>query len=388
MKLTYVANIRIPTEKAHGIQVIKMCEAFADVGLDVELIVPRRIQSNPDLKEKDIFHYYQVKRNFQVKKVSTIDLLPLERYWSKIGGIAFAIQEISFSILSLFSDSLIKADLIYTRSKILNLLASQFTNVDIVYEAHKRGKNKWLDKTIAKRAKAIVTITKSIQKTWKQLGAKTIYAPDGVSNEFFISSSRNSARKILKLPQNKSLIGYIGNLVTLEKEKGIKTLLQAIQKIENQEEIVCCIAGGPEKWKEKYQYFTNQLSIKDKVIFAGHVDFKKVPTYLKAMDVLIIPFPNQPHFAYNASPLKLFEYMATGRPIVASDLPSIREILDENTAYFAEPDDPQSLAKTISKALKDSQNSKKIARMAREKARHYTWSKRVEKILAAVLVSK
>ena len=64
MKILYIANARMPTEKAHGIQIMKTCEAFAELGHEVELILPWRF--NP-IKE-DIFEYYNVKKNFKIKK--------------------------------------------------------------------------------------------------------------------------------------------------------------------------------------------------------------------------------------------------------------------------------------------------------------------------------
>ena len=62
-KIIYLANVRLPTEKAHGIQIVKMCEAFAGLGLEVELVVPNRLNSIQD----DIFDYYGVKKNFVLK---------------------------------------------------------------------------------------------------------------------------------------------------------------------------------------------------------------------------------------------------------------------------------------------------------------------------------
>ena len=69
MKLIYLADIRLPTEKAHGIQIMKMCEAFAIQGIEVELMVPRR--KNPIAE--DPFCYYGVKKIFKINKISSLD---------------------------------------------------------------------------------------------------------------------------------------------------------------------------------------------------------------------------------------------------------------------------------------------------------------------------
>ena len=78
--------------------------------------------------------------------------------------------------------------------------------------------------------------------------------------------------------------------------------------------------------------------------------------------------------------MKLFEYMASGVPIVASDLPSLREVLDESSCYLCKPDNPESLAKTIKEALIDQNMAQNKAKNALAKVREYTWSKRAEMI--------
>jgi len=81
------------------------------------------------------------------------------------------------------------------------------------------------------------------------------------------------------------------------------------------------------------------------------------------------------------SPLKMFEYMAAQRPIIASDLPSIREILNENNAVLIKPDSPDDLARGIEQLLKKPDFSAKIAKRAYQDVQRYTWQKRTEKIL-------
>src|SRR5688572_33451232 len=76
-KLLYIANIRLPTEKAHGLQIMQNCEAFADTGAEVELWVARRTNT-PEMKAiADVWAHYGVKRNFIVRRIPCIDLLPL-----------------------------------------------------------------------------------------------------------------------------------------------------------------------------------------------------------------------------------------------------------------------------------------------------------------------
>ncbi len=87
MRILYIANIRLPTEKAHGVQIAKMCEAFVLQGVEVELVVPTRrthITENP-------FAYYGVKKVFSIKRIFTFD-------WVAYGRFGFLVQTASFAL--------------------------------------------------------------------------------------------------------------------------------------------------------------------------------------------------------------------------------------------------------------------------------------------------
>src|SRR3989344_830176 len=107
MILYYIANTRMPTEKAHGSQIAKMCESFAEKGADVRLIVPRRL--NP-IKE-DVFSYYGLKKNFRIVRLSTFDLV-------RFGRIGFWIQAFTFALSVRFLAEIPPEALIYSRDHI------------------------------------------------------------------------------------------------------------------------------------------------------------------------------------------------------------------------------------------------------------------------------
>ena len=108
-----------------------------------------------------------------------------------------------------------------------------------------------------------------------------------------------------------------------------------------------------------------------------------VPKYLAASDVLVLP-NSEKGLSEFTSPLKLFEYMAAKRPIVASDLPSLREILSESNAVMVRPDDPAALAEGIQKVLEDEELAKKLAGNAYIDVQQYSWDKRAMRILEFV----
>ncbi len=139
------------------------------------------------------------------------------------------------------------------------------------------------------------------------------------------------------------------------------------------------IIGGKESDKEGMRRrYTN-------VLFLGPRPYAELADNLAAADVLVLPNSGKHVISERfTSPLKLFAYMASGIPIVASDLPSIREVLDEGSAYFAKPDDAQDLARKVQEVVSDPNARAKAAR-AREKVKEYSWKKRAQKILRDIM---
>jgi glycosyltransferase involved in cell wall biosynthesis len=99
--------------------------------------------------------------------------------------------------------------------------------------------------------------------------------------------------------------------------------------------------------------------------------------------VLVYPAPktHHPYFLRDTSPLKIFEYMAAERPIISADLPPIRDVLDESTAYFFRPGDSADLARVIRHVMDNRAEAQQKAKAARAKVAHYTWEERMKRIL-------
>lgn len=371
--LLYLANLRLPTEKAYGIQVAKMCEAFA-AQVKIELAYPRR--KNP-IKE-DIFEYYSVEKKFKVKKLPAIDFYmpgPLDKI---AVGIKNLISAVTLVLYALF----LKADIIYSRDELILFLLSFFRK-NIFWEAHRFSpKRKFFYSRFKKKGIRIITISQSIKNELLSVSYepdKILVAHDGVNLEFFnIETSREDVKRELNLPTDKKIVLYSGHLFEW---KGAALLLEVARNFQfqnNIENILFVFVGGTEYDINKFRKKSEGLN---NVLILGHRPHKEIPLFLKAADALILPNLASDKISSYTSPLKLFEYMASKRPIVASELPSIIEILNDSNSVLVKPDDPDKLAEGIKKVLADASASAELAIKAFEEVQQHTWQKRAGKII-------
>jgi glycosyltransferase involved in cell wall biosynthesis len=378
MRLIYLVNQRIPTEKAYGVQISKMCEAFSDAGVEVTLLAPFR----KSLVKENIFDYYSLKNNFKFKRVWSFDFyLP-----GSLDRLAFWIKNLMSALILSLRAWLKRPDIIYSRDELVVFLLS-FTKVNVVFEAHKFAEaKKFFYRRFLGRNLKIVTISKGIKDEFVRNSfnpSNILVAHDGVDIEkFSIDTEQDELRKELGLPLNSKLVGYVGSFSTFGMPKGLDILLKAMAKVKSQEVKLVMVGSSvnPSEVKEYYD-LTESLGIKDKIIFVGKVPYGQVPKYLKALDILVAPYPDQFHYRHYMSPLKIFEYMASGRPMIVSDLPSIREVLNEKTATLVRPDNPGELAKAVDLLVSDEQMRKALSEVALEEVKHYSWGKRARHIL-------
>ena len=389
MKLFYITTARVPSERAHSYQILKVCEGFAKNNVEVNLILAFRLQTNKKLRQiKDIWSYYEIEKRFRIIKLPSLDLVYFDLYTKKASHLRFVIRQISFAFFATIYSLFKKADIYYTRDRFFAFFFGSLKFLHgkkIYYEAHtfkrsvgKLVKKGWID--------GLIVITHKLKEFYMKEGIpeeKILVAPDGVDLKMFDNStSKEDARRELHLPPKSKIIGYVGQLQTMEMEKGTKELIEAFKTLKEQrDDLILCFVGGPDERIKEYVKLAKKGRLEENVIFTGQKPPNKVPLYMKAFDICVMPFPWTEHYAYYMSPLKLFEYMASKRPIVASDLPSVREILNEENAVLVEPGNPKALAEGIEKVLSDEELASKIAEKAYEDVQEFSWEGRARRIL-------
>jgi glycosyltransferase involved in cell wall biosynthesis len=120
-------------------------------------------------------------------------------------------------------------------------------------------------------------------------------------------------------------------------------------------------------------------------VWAGHVPPHEVAALARPGDIGVVPTRARHGEEFSASPLKLFEYMARGLPVVAADLPSLRDVVrdGENGVLFRDGD-PPALADAVRRLLADPTRRAAIAAQARQDAGRYSWTARAQHILAFI----
>jgi glycosyltransferase involved in cell wall biosynthesis len=166
---------------------------------------------------------------------------------------------------------------------------------------------------------------------------------------------------------------YTGQLF---KWKGVEAILGAARRLPG---VRFVVIGGTGEDLEAYRRKAAGLA---NVEAPGQVPPADVPLRTRAADVLLLPNSAKERISReHTSPLKLFEYMASGAPIVASDLPSLREVLDARTARLVAPDDEAELAKGVEWVLEHPVEARAMAEAAGEEVKGRTWEERARRIL-------
>ncbi len=361
MKLVYISELRLPTKNAHGFQIMNMCAAFADEGIEVLLLVPWR----KNLLKEEPFDFYGVKRNFAIKKLPAIDLYPFRSIPEKISAFLHLCSFLMAARIYLFFKSF---DVLYTREKHVTFLFPYF-----VYEVHMPEQMQ----LYGFKPKRVVVLTNYIKDKLQKSGIREkdiLVAPDAVDLSLFKGTSKEEARKRLGFPLDKLIVLYWGNF---KKWKGIDTLAEAAPLLP--EVFVVMVGATKESDLARIKKKTENLG---NVLVGGFKPQTELPWYLAAADVLVLPnSARDENSRLYTSPLKLFEYMAAERPIVSSDLPSLREVLNHRNATFFKPDSARSLSEAVLTLLANPELQRKLAHQAREDVKEYTWGKRAGKII-------
>ncbi|MEJ5203329.1 MAG: glycosyltransferase family 4 protein [Anaerolineales bacterium] len=202
-------------------------------------------------------------------------------------------------------------------------------------------------------------------------GADANFAPD--------VESSNRTREALGLAGH-PVIMFVGGFYPWH---GLDLLIDSFRTVVQKMPEVRLVLVGDGETRPMIQEIVRENNISDKVIFTGRVPHKVISNYLYFADILVAPYPRMETPIWH-SPMKLFEYMSSGKAIVASRAGQIGEIVEDGqTGLLVEPGDSDETAEAMLRLLSDSSLRERIGRNAKELVnREYTWGKYVERLEA------
>jgi glycosyltransferase involved in cell wall biosynthesis len=400
-EIYYLSASRFPTEKAYGFQIVKECESLSVAGALLTFIFPelaeRQAKNMNTQIRPDLFSFYKVRPVFRLAPKKVLGVI--DRMYSNDSRISPVLKSIAFSLTAakLLPEGTGSRKIIWTQDfpAFLGLyFGGKFRGNQMVFECHDiRVKQFVLMASLLKRIDKIIATTNGIRQELIRLGVccdRINVLPNAVNiSEFLLREDKLDCRRQLGLPEDRFVIGYIGKFRMYDQEKGIGDLIRAIQYVKLRSPspiLLICVGENPEEMDPYRRIAIKSGLTNDEIHFVGFQPRSEVARWMKACDVCAIPYPPFRSFALYSSPMKLFEYLAVGVPIVATDLPAHREVIrDGENGILVPPQNPVALAEGILKILLDPQLAARLSTAGQQTVADNSWERRAKKALEFVL---
>ncbi|NUN48480.1 MAG: glycosyltransferase [Candidatus Brocadiae bacterium] len=376
-RVHYISNARLPSERANTLQTMRMCEAFSRAGTEVTLFHPWRKQSGA-LKTADIWDHYGVARDaFAIRRLPALDLLPAAER-TGIGAAAkgaFLLQTWTYTAIAVPVVAALPHGLVFTREIFIAAALAPLCRargLPLLYECHTLPNPRLFP--ALRLVDGVLCVSETLAAQVREAGARHVLtAPNGVDLARYGNlPTRAEARRTLGWDA-RPVAAYTGQLFTW---KGVGTLIEAARRIPG---VRVMLIGGSGRELAEARERAREIPNLEVV---GQIPPSDVPLRTRAADVLVLPnTAKDTQSREHTSPLKLFEYFASGTPVVASDLPSVRDIAHPGNARLVAPDDPAALADAITWSLEHPGPAAALAERARADVESRTWLRRAQDIL-------
>ena len=370
MKIACITTSVIPSNTANSIQAMKVCHALKELDNKVQLWIPEFRKGD----WQELAHIYGLKNEFPVH------WLPFQPLF----------KQYDFSWRSVRKACAWGADVIYTwslQAAVFALLRGKTT----VMEFHDFPMGKFgpclfrrYMKSPARKLTLCTTraLARGLEENYgiQFRDDELQIAPNGVEMERYSSlPDPQAARKQLGLKEGLT-IGYSGHFYPGRGMDVLLDLAKALPRLN-----FLWVGGRSEDiapWREKLQ----ELSL-DNVTITGFIPNSQLPLYQAAADILLMPYSREisgssgGNIARVINPMKMFDYLASGRAIVASDIPVFHEVLNDRNVVFCRPENSADWIEAVQALAKDAGKRKKLGSQAQKDAAGYTWKRRAQTTL-------
>lgn len=385
MNIHYFASSTLISDSANSVHVMKMAEALGGLGCDVTLHALMGDGNNAE----DVFRYYKIKNRDSLRIIrhdlfsnainKFLKKLILKLPRLRIGGMPSLI----YGYLSLRKQISQKdVDLLFSRN--LYWLWAFRKEAPYIYECHSTPDtvlHKVMEKRLfeGKNCRAVVVISEKLKELYvsmfPDLAHKFMVAHDAAEEPEHASAC---IRATLSRPVRQ--IGYVGHLY---RGRGIEIIVAMAEKMPHH---MFHIVGGRADLVEKMS-----ANVSSNIVFHGHQPYEKLSEFYASFDIVIAPYQNNVAVHGNLgdtsgymSPLKIFEYMSWGLPIICSDMPVLREVLSNNkNSLLVTSDDPTQWIEAVKKIEASDHLRIRLSSSARKDfTEKYSWASRAKAILA------
>jgi len=209
---------------------------------------------------------------------------------------------------------------------------------------------------------------------------KIIVINNGANTDIFKPMDQGQARDILKLDDSKKYVCFVGHLAAWQ---GVEFLIYSAPYILEKCPDVRFLVVGDGVMKNKLLETASEIGVTDKFTFTGRIPYESVPVYINAADVCVAPFIKDRNSKIGLSALKTYEYLACGKPIVASNIPGVKDLIDLSGGGISVPsENPEELANAVVKLISDQEMRNIMGEQGRKYVfENHSWDGVARKIL-------
>jgi glycosyltransferase involved in cell wall biosynthesis len=382
MKFVFLAPGDIQVARTERQCIVYFCSALKELGADVELVAMGIRVMDCELKTANPLDLYRIRTEPPLRIVRSLASQDCSDVWWSVNRL-FVHCSAALSALRRTPNERV---VFFTRNNASALALAALRRlcnpaVRVLFEIHRLPPN-WLQRRVLKEVDGVVAQTRALASDLEAVVPRKPILPVhmGVDLQHYssIRLGQKDAREAVGLPLDKKLVVYAGKLYWSYGE--VELLLEAATRLTPSAEVV--LVGGRADHVDKYRERIRRTGVKN-VRFVGFVAPSTVHYYNLAADVLVSYYPTGIDLNQYRSPLKLFEYMAAGRAIVAADYPVLREIIGvpDTAAVLVEPDNPRALAAAVNALLADEGRRSRLGAEALKRVERFSWKQRAKSVL-------
>lgn len=368
-------GVRVPGNKGASIHLQSICSAFTSLGHDV-LLVGVAGHGSPPTKYRSLLLPHPGRSQGLKREIRKLGFDRRMFREAKSAVRAFA-PDVIYERLALFGTVGSRLAAVTGARHVLEINAL-LTDEEVAWRSLRlRRLARKRENAVLKTADFRIAVSEQLsERVEERCHRDVVCIPNGVETELFLEiPQRGEARQALGLPIDVPVVGFTGSLRPWH---GLDVAIDSLPMLDG---VALAVAGDGDV-KQDLVKQAEKLGVDDRILWLGQLPHASIPTFLAAVDVAVAPYPPLEDFIY--SPLKIYEYLASGTPVVASSIGQIPDIVD-GFGFLVPPGDPVELATAIRRVLTNPSDADGKALKGRQWVlEHHGWARRAQDIISSI----